>query len=273
MKIGIIGCGYVGQAAALQWKKTAGHEISATTRSVEKMSHLQTIVDHVYLLNASHPLQTFIEQQEVLLIAVAPGGTSDYIATYLETAKSVAEAVERAPHLQQIIYTSSTSVYGDHQGAWVNEMTPLIPANENGWILAETEKILLGCASECRKACVFRLGEIYGPGREIAQRLRRMQGRVFAGMGEAYTNLIHLEEIVRASDFALTHRLSGLYNLCEDYHLPRRELYDKLCREEGLPAIQWDPSQVNPHAGNKRVSNEKLKEAGFDFLARIAVER
>lgn len=257
MKIGIIGCGYVGQAAALYWKQQ--HQVSATTRSSTKAAHLQEIVNNVYVLE-KHSLSSFIKQQDALLISVAPDTSSNYLSTYLHTAQQVVEHGNQ----QHIVYTSSTSVYGDHEGAWVDENTPILPLYENTQILYETEQVLLEGMSKGLKVCILRLGEIYGPHRTIEDRLRRMQHQSFAGTGAAYTNLIHLTDIVHALDFALQNKLQGIYNLCSDFHMPRKIFYENLCQKEQLTSIQWDAHRTQQH-GNKRVSNEKIKKEGFLF--------
>jgi nucleoside-diphosphate-sugar epimerase len=263
MKIGILGCGYVGQAAALHWKE-AGHYVTASTRKFERFSHLENIANEVCLLT-EHSFPYFIEKQKALLICVAPDAASDYASTYLETAKCVAKHTDRASNLQQIIYTSSTSLYGDQEGAWVDENMPIQHLDENKRILYETEQILLSTSSQNRHICILRLGEIYGPGREIEARLKRMQHQSFAGNGESYTNLIHLSDIVNALHFALTHQLQGIYNLCNDFHIKRRQFYQEICQKENIPSIQWDPTRQSFHGGNRRVSNEKIKNAGFTF--------
>jgi nucleoside-diphosphate-sugar epimerase len=93
----------------------------------------------------------------------------------------------------------------------------------------------------------------------------RRSGQPFPGTGESYTNLIHLDDIVAALNFALEHRLEGIYHLCNDFHVPRKTFYSTICREMNLPPIQWDPSRENRHSGNKRASNKKLKDEGFVF--------
>jgi nucleoside-diphosphate-sugar epimerase len=150
-------------------------------------------------------------------------------------------------------------VYGDHQGAVVDETTVPIPMNDNGRILLETENVFL--AAPC-KAAVFRLGEIIGPGRQIVDRLRKLQGRPLRGNGQNYMNLIQLDDIVRALDFGLREGLQGIYNLCSDEHERRCDYYRKVCEANNLPPIVWD-NQPNFHTGNKIVSNEKLLAAGF----------
>jgi nucleoside-diphosphate-sugar epimerase len=263
MRIGIVGCGYVGQAAATHWKQM-GHHVAVTTRHSDRIPFLKTLADQVYLLG-TQSLDAFIAQQEALLICVAPDAVSDYTSTYLHTAKQVAEQTKWSSTLQHILYTSSTSIYGDHAGAWVDESTLLKPVHENAKILSETEQILLSCASTHLKVCIFRLAEIYGPGREIENRLRRMQPQSFPGTGDSYTNLIHLTDIVLALDFALQHGLNGIYNLCNDFHIPRHLFYDWLCEKEQMTAIKWDPTRTHSHQGNRRVSNQKLKSAGYVF--------
>jgi len=265
MKIGIIGCGYVGHSVAVEWKKE-GHYISTTTRRPERVAQLKNFVDSVCLLN-EQTFPTYIEQQEVLLICVAPDASSDYVSTYLHTAKQVATQASRAPFLRQIIYTSSTSLYGDHQGEWVDEESPLHFQNENQQILYETEKILLDCSSPNLHVCILRLGEIYGPGREIEERLRRNQNHFFAGSGASFTNLIHLNDIVKALGFVTSavSRLRGIYNLCSDFHISRKQFYDQICQKEKIPFIQWDPTRSTSHGGNRRVSNQKIKNEGFVF--------
>ena len=113
--------------------------------------------------------------------------------------------------------------------------------------------------------CIYRLGEIYGPGRWIEERLKRSYQKKFSGDGSPYTNLIHLNDIVSAVNLAINQNLQGIYNLCNDFHIPRRDFYDLLCKKHNIPTIQWDDQLATPHGGNKRVDNQKMKETGFVF--------
>lgn len=267
MKIGILGCGYIGKAIASKWKLD-GHIVSVTTRKIEKIEYLKTFANHVYLLNPENSLSwdDFIQNQEILLVCVAPDLNSDYRGTYLNTALAIANSLLRMTHPpKQILYIGSTSVYGEYAGEWVDEAMPLYPLNENGKILAQTEEIFSECESPNLKICILRLGEIYGPEREIESRLIRMSPCHFAGTGESYTNLIHRDDILKALNFALQNSLNGIYNLCNDFHLKRRHFYDILCKNKNLPLVQWNASQNSPHGGNRRVSNKKIKGMGFSF--------
>jgi nucleoside-diphosphate-sugar epimerase len=259
MRICIIGCGYVGKAAAIQWKKE-GHEITVTTRSLERAYQLRPIADLVYILDEDW--YKLLDKQDVVLLSVAPDAKSDYIQTYLRTAENLVQVVKHSS-VSQIIYTGSTSIYGDHEGNWVDEQTPPQPMNANAQILLTTEHTLLKAETDQRKVCIFRLGEIYGPGRSIAERVRKMQGSSFPGNGENYTNLVHQDEILSALDYAVKQKLNGIYNLCNDIHIARKEMYQEICQAQGWPEVQWNPAVKSPHAGNKKVSNEKLKSVGW----------
>jgi nucleoside-diphosphate-sugar epimerase len=264
MRVGIIGCGYVGIRAATLWSHL-GHEISVTTRKAEKFHELSAVAQKIYLIDNSNSFNDFIQNQEIVLVCMAPARGEDYRSTYLNTAHKISKALTHAPSLKQIIYTSSTSVYGDLGGDWVDETSCCTPENESGNILLQTEQTLLGCRSEAIKVCIFRLGEIFGPGRRIVDRLRKMGNTPLPGNGESYTNLIHIDDIIDALNFALNHQLDGMYNLCNEVHLQRKEFYNQICQQHHLPPLSWDPSLPRLHSGNKRVSNNKLKSVGFQF--------
>jgi len=264
-KVGILGCGYVGKAAA-QHLKQLGYTVSVTTRKAGRLAELQPYADHIYLIQADADYLDFIKNQQILIVSVAPGATGDYRSTYLGTAELIASHLSQATQLQQIIYTSSTSIYGDHNGEWVQENSPLYPSNAQQLILIDTEKALLNCAWSNIKICIYRLGEILGPGRSIENRLKQSTGKVFAGNGNAYTNLIYVDDIVKAIELAINKQLDGIFNLCNDLHLPRKLLYERLCQKLGLPPVQWDESLTSPHGGNKRISNKKIKNLDFSFF-------
>lgn len=259
MKICIIGCGYLGKAAAQLWK-AQGHEITVTTRSLERAYQLRAIADLVYVLDENW--EDLLEKQDLVLLSIAPDAQSNYIDTYIKSAETLVRGVKNSA-VSQIIYTSSTSIYGDHQGNWVDEQTSLRPPHLQAQILLQAEQIILQASQDKRKVCVFRLGEIFGPQRSIVERVSRMRHHSFAGTGAHLTNIIHLDDILSALNIALEQSLQGIYNLCNDLHIPRKELYHQICQAHGWPQVTWDPSRTNPHSGNKKVSNEKLKSCGW----------
>jgi nucleoside-diphosphate-sugar epimerase len=170
------------------------------------------------------------------------------------------------PSVKQLIYTGSYAVYGDRNGVWVDEETPLAPANLNAQILRKTEDVLLSASNENLRVCILRLGGIYGPGRELVKIFNRYSGTTRPGNGEDITNWIHLDDIVGAVEFARNQRLEGIYNLVDDAHLTSREMLDSLFEKHNLPKVIWDTSVKSIRPYNAWVSNEKIKEAGYQLI-------
>ena len=262
----ILGCGYVGSAVARRWSNQ-GISVTATTTSPDRVTDLSSIADSVKVVQGSDlsAVVDLLKDQEVLLVSVAGGRRAGYENVYLNTARTVVAALPQAPTLQQIIYTSSFSVYGDHQGQWVTEADPVLPMTDNTKVLAETEQTLLGQASADLKVCILRLGGIYGPKRELHQIYSRAAGSVRPGAGTEGSNWIHLDDIVGAIDFAREQSLDGIYNVVQDEVVTSRELVDRVCKAHHMPPVTWDPSQPSARPHNVRVSNQKLKEAGYLF--------
>lgn len=266
MKAAILGCGYVGKAVAHLWK-SQGVSVTATTTSPDRVNDLQTVADAVQVVGGSDAegIAALLQGQDTLLICVGAGRQANYEATYLNTVQTVVGTLDRAPHLKQIIFTSTYSVYGNYEGAWVHEDDPAKPATDNGRIMVETEDTLLAAATPERNVCIFRLGGIYGPGRELAKIYRRAAGQTRPGSGHEASNWVHLDDIVGAIALAQTHSLSGLYNLVQDEIPTVRDLIDRVCTAHHLDSVQWDPSQPSARPYNVRVSNQKLKAAGYEF--------
>ncbi|HEY9835835.1 MAG TPA: SDR family oxidoreductase [Vampirovibrionales bacterium] len=266
LNIGIIGCGYVGTAVARRWREF-GHSITATTTRSDRIPELQQVAQQVVVLkgNDSEALASMVQNQDVILLSMAPSRGGDYQETYLETAKTLVPVLQQSPRVQQVIYTSSASVYGDHQGAWVDESTPLIPGNENGRVLAQTEEVLLTAQSDRLNVCILRLVGIYGPDRQLVKFLSRYAGTTRPGSGDYWSNWVHQEDIVEAIAFVCLHRCAGIYNLVNDVPLPMRQLMDRLCEMYQWAPVSWDPSVPGDRSYHARVSNQKLKNAGFQF--------
>jgi nucleoside-diphosphate-sugar epimerase len=229
MKIAIAGCGYVGSAVARLWHEV-GHEVTVTTTTPEKVSNLQEIAQRVVIVQGDdlNNLKEVVKDREIVVLSVGARNRATYRQTYLETAKNLVLALKEAPNVQQLIYTGSYAVLGDKQGAWVDEESPVTPANENGEILDQTEQTLLSAQNENLKVCILRLAGIYGPGRELIKIFRSWAGTTRPGDGKDYTNWIHLDDIVKAIDLASQKQLPGIYHLGSDEILPCREFFDRL---------------------------------------------
>ncbi|MBF2014257.1 MAG: SDR family oxidoreductase [Rivularia sp. T60_A2020_040] len=268
MNIAIIGCGYVGYAVAKYWKQNDDLVITATTTNSSRVTRLQEVAQRVEIVKGSdaQALKSVLQNQEVVLLSVGAKSSDSYEETYLKTAETIVSVLKQIPTVKQLIYTASYSVYGDENGAWVDEETPIVPTSANGKILNQTEEILLCANSDNLQVCILRLGGIYGEGRELVKIFSRAFGQTRAGNGENTTNWIHLDDIVGAIEFARQHQLQGIYNLVDDAHLSSRELIDNLCQKYDKPNVIWDASQTNNRAYNVKVSNEKIKQAGYKLI-------
>ena len=267
MKIVIIGCGYVGTAVAKFWSQK-GHQLTVTTTSPERVSELQNITSQVVVMKGNNfsNMQDILQNQEVVLLSVGDRYRIGYKQTYLETAKTLLTALKKTPTVEQIIYTGSYSVYGNKNGEWVDENSPVTPTDENGNILYETEQVLLSASIPQRRVCILRLGGIYGPGRELVKIFSRWEGQTRPGKGDDVTNWIHLDDIVAGLEFANKKHLQGIYNLVSNVPMISRELLDGLHKYHGLGKIYWDASTPSKGPFNTRVSNQKLRNEGFELV-------
>ena len=265
MKAAIIGCGYVGMAIAKHWR-SQGIDVLATTTQEKRVAALSALADSVEVLTGTDADQLIeaLSDRQIVLLSVASKRGASYADTYLNTAKTIARVLPQTP-VEQLIYTSTCSVYGDHRGAWVTEMMPPTPATDNGKIIEKTEEVLLSAATPQQKVCILRLGGIYGPGRTLKKIYSRAAGTTRPGQGKEATNWVHLNDIVSGIDWAKEKQLAGIYNLVQEEVPTVRELIERVCDRHHLTAVKWDESQPSTRK-NVRVSNAKIKSTGYQFI-------
>lgn len=268
MKLIIMGAGYVGMELLRRFQSLQ-HEIYITTTTKERIKDLEAFGRQVLLLEPkdkeNKELNRLIASCDGMIILVAPKTKQHFFEeTYINTAKQVVAALKIREKPFYILYTSSISVCEGVPTDWVTEEMPLNPQSENAKLLLETERILLNSDAD---VCILRLGGIYGPGRELINRAKRFSGKRMESSGNEPTNHIHLEEIVAGILFCLNNSLKGIYNLVNDHHPTRKELYSKLCKLCELPPPLWDQENSVKSAKGYKVSNQKIKDAGFFFTS------
>ncbi|MBF8262561.1 MAG: NAD(P)-dependent oxidoreductase [Parachlamydiales bacterium] len=266
MKIAILGAGYIGSDVAALWTKK-GHQVTATTRHPDRLADLSRVAQKCVIFkgNDENELASLILNNDTILVTISADLPDEFEETYLQMAHAIRRvALDRSPP-RRLIYTSSTAIYGDHRGLWVDESSKLKLKSEQGRILIETERVFLSLEDLGWHVCILRVSEIYGPLRELSHRLRALQGQTLPGSGKNYSNMIHRADVTSAVDYALRRRLEGVYNLADDDHPTRRDLYDQIAAKLGLPSIQWNPGDASWRGGNKRISNHKIKKLGFKF--------
>ena len=269
---GVIGCGYVGTAVAMRMKR-AGHAVTATTRSSENVHELRRLMDDVQQLDITDPNLdlSFLADLEGLLISVAPTRQNQsYGDVFAQGMRNLAGALRRRTSTQplHITYISSVSVYGDQQGREVTEHASVDSSSAVNGMLAAAEELMLDIDRPDTAICVLRLGGIYGPGRDMVAMIREAAGQQVPKNGNAINAWSGLVDIARGVQFVSERKLTGIYNLVDDMQLSRRELSTLICDEEGLPPVLWSHgSSANERSINARVSNQKLKDAGFELMS------
>lgn len=271
--VAIIGCGYVGKAIASHWYQKQDYSVRVTTTREERVEELTQIANQVMVMKTSdlNAVQSLVNNQNTVVISVAPISdrqvdAKTYAETYLPTAKNLATALKDVSSDKQIIYLSSCSIYGNHNGEWVNENSLVDTENEYSKVLGEAEQILLNSASEKVNVAILRLGGIYGSSRELSKRIVNLAGKTLPGNGQSISCWIHLDDIVAAIDFIHQNKLHGIYNLVNDLKLTSQEIFAQICNSQGIPQILWDATKPNFRSLNARVDNQKIKAAGYKLI-------
>jgi nucleoside-diphosphate-sugar epimerase len=183
-----------------------------------------------------------------------------YRAVFVDALRHLLSALSAQP-LQRILFVSSSAVYGEHGGDFVDEDTLPAPLGFNGKVLLEAEHWLL---TQPISSIVLRLAGLYGPGRlELIERLR--EGRASAPHAHVHwTNRIHIDDAAAAIAHLLQLRdPKALYLGVDDTPLPMHELYGDLADMIGAPAVPDGPAPAS--IGSKKLCNARLRASGFRF--------
>lgn len=274
MKIAIVGAAYTGLAAARHFRRL-GHQVSVSTTRADRAAELEAVATEVVVTKGSDVagMRRLIAGADAVVLTMAGGlGIKDgkpymdpvaYRDSYVGTADGLIAALDAAPALRQIVFCSSLNAYGDAHGVSpVIETTPANAASPAAQVFIETEQKLAGLGTERLRVCNFRTGTIYGPGREHRYELRAIAGKQIPFDGESDAMLVHRDDVVRAIDFAIDRRLSGLFNLFNDIPENKRDFFARIAAREGMDPVTW----LGVVKGPRGVSNARIKDAGFSFV-------
>lgn len=203
-----------------------------------------------------------------LLISTAPNAEGDPVLAALKD-----EITARAAQFQWVGYLSTTAVYGDHQGAWVDETTPATPTAKRGRWRLEAEQQWLGIPD--LPVHIFRLAGIYGPGRGPFSKLKRVGMRRIIKPGQVFSR-IHVADIAQVLAASMSAPNPGaVYNVCDDEPVPPQDVIAYAAELLGLPlppAVPFEEADLTPmarsfYSENKRVRNDRIKnELGVRLL-------
>lgn len=255
-------CDYLGDALG----QAGGWTISGTTRDPEKKALMKKRGIKAFVFDYEKPLndpQLFFKDVTHLIISTPPGDAGDPVFLMH------AEDILNIPTLEWIGYLSSTSVYGDRNGGWVDETSELRPNSRRGTRRARAEGQWWSLFEQNDAPVhIFRLAGIYGPGRSALDSVRAGVARRIDKPGHAFSR-IHVDDIVQIL-LASMHqpRPGAIYNLADDCAAPSHEVIRHACELLDLtppPLLKFHEADMAPiarsfYADNKRVHNDLIKQ-------------
>lgn len=261
----VVGCGYLGLRVARRWL-AAGRQVYAVTRWPQRATTL-----------AAEGLRPVVADVTVAasLDGLPPAATVLYAvgrdrqsgtparAVYLEGLQAVLDRVAQStPPPRRVLFLSSTGVYGDAAGKWVDESSPCLGEGDSARAMLAAETALrtheLG-----RRAIVLRLAGLYGPGR-LPKLPDLLAGQPLPLDPEAVLNLIHVEDAAQAVLSAEAHaQAPGVYNIADGHPVLRGEFYRYLAQLIGCRPPSFAPAlggASRGRSGSKRVDNRRMLE-------------
>ena len=240
-----------------------GWTITGTTRDTDKFETMRAS-GVTPILPQDLPIWAGLDTVSHLLVSAAPDQDGDpFLSRFADLLPRL------APKLTWVGYLSTTGVYGDHNGDWVDETTPLNPATRRGQYRVEAES---AWQEACRELglplSIFRLAGIYGPGRGPFAKVRNGTARRIIKEGQVFSR-IHVEDIAQTVEASMNRPdSSGIFNVCDDDPAPPQDVIGHAAELLGLPlpeAVPFDEADMTPmarsfYAESKKVRNDKMKE-------------
>ena len=250
-----IGHGYSARALARHLIPQDWHVIG-TTRSADKAAQLQDEgIEPLIWPGTPLPL----DRATHLLTSVSPTDDGDPVLA------EASDALRAATHLEWVGYLSTTGVYGDRAGGWVDETGPLDPSTDRGRARVKAEA---GWQALGLPLHIFRLAGIYGPGRGPFSKVKSGKARRIIKEGQVFSRT-HVDDIAQVLAASIARPNPGAaYNVCDDDPAPPQDVIAHAAELLGLPvpeAIAYEDAKMTPmarsfYAESKRVRNDRIKD-------------
>ena len=276
-RIVIVGCGYVGLELGRQLRR-AGHEVTGVRRSDAGLDAVEGAGLEPHRADATDPgsLSSLPDAEWVVFAASSGGRGADAArAVYVEGLENVIEEYAgRSSSPDRLVYTSSTGVYGDHDGAFVDEDTPIDPKTEKTEVLADAERIARETAADAGiDGTVARFAGLYGPDRY------RLDRYLTGPVTEGYLNMVHRDDAAGAVAFCLDLGVARgeTVLVVDDEPVDKWAFADWLAAECGVeppPKRTIEERLADPDLStaarrriqtSKRCANDRLRESGYEF--------
>jgi len=259
-----IGMGYCAAAVARSLA-AQGWAIAGTSRTAKGVAAIDAMgfAGHGFDgAGVGLDLLPAIDRVTHLLVSVAPGATADLVLA------TCGPHLTDAPHLRWIGYLSTVGVYGDSGGAWVDEDTPPAPRQERTIRRLDAEQAWLdfGASNRC-SVQIFRIGGIYGPGRNPLRQLLDGVAQRIVKPGQVF-NRIHVDDIAQGVVAGIDRGQPGrIYNLTDDEPAAPDVVVEHAAQLLAIappPLIAFAQARLSPmaasfYADNRRVRNQRLR--------------
>ena len=273
MKVLFFGLGFSSQASARAIRiRDEYASIMGTVRTAERENALEATGLAAIVFDGTRPspdVSVALADTTHVVVSIAPDADGDVVLRHHRA------DLDAAKDLEWICYYSTVGVYGDFDGAWIDESAPLVPRNMRSDLRVLAEQEWRDYAAQRGvKLCILRLAGIYGPGRSSFDKLRDGTARRIIKPGQVF-NRIHVEDIARVTALAAERRLDGIFNMADDEPTPPQDVFEHAAGMMGVPvppdmpfeSAEMSPMQKSFYRDNKRVSNKAIKTAlGIEML-------
>lgn len=266
MKIAIIGCGYIGYEVAKDLYEK-GHFVTCVSNDPESIKNLTKVTNKsIVMINYDEKeMSLLLNDNDMIIFTISTKAKINFDDAFIKISQTIKKCAYELKTPKKIIFTSKSSIYGDHEGMWVDESAELKATDDESKILVETENAILSLKELKWTVCILRLAQVYGPGRELIKLYKSSYKKVLPGHGEYYINFVHQQDVVNVISFVIEHQIEGIYNVVGDEHITRQEFSEILCQKLGLIQPKFNPKLADLPDNNKRVSNYRIKEKGYIF--------
>ncbi|MEX0283806.1 MAG: SDR family oxidoreductase [Paracoccaceae bacterium] len=236
-----------------------GWDVTGTTRTEDKALVIRATGVRVLLWPGTDPVS--FDGVTHLLISAGPGEGGDPVLAAFRD-----EIAKRAAQFEWVGYLSTTGVYGNHDGGWVDETTPLTPSTRRGRWRKEAEDAWQAIPD--LPLHIFRLAGIYGPGRGPFEKVRNGTAKRVIKPGQVFSR-IHVEDIAQVLLASVNRPNPGaIYNLCDDDPAPPQDVLGFAAELLGYPLppeVDFETAEMSPmarsfYSDSKRVRNNRIKD-------------